>query len=116
VDEGVETLLVAEQTRPTAIFNVGVRLGREVREVRGAAAEELATAIDRVYSRKDVGEQRTDTPSVVVDGSLDVGHDLDAAVRDAERDVLNTQGKAPTVRLVDLVIFEALVRGASDVH
>ena len=27
-----------------------------------------------------------------------------------------THGKAPAVRLVDLVLFEALSRGASDVH
>jgi general secretion pathway protein E len=38
------------------------------------------------------------------------------AVREAERDLLNTHGKAPAVRLVDLMLFEALLRGASDVH
>src|SRR5215475_10764564 len=47
-DGGVERLIVAEQTRPAPIFNVGVRLGRPVQSAVGPA-EEIAAAIDQVY-------------------------------------------------------------------
>jgi general secretion pathway protein E len=125
--DGTEQLLIAPTTRPSAVFNVGVRLGRPT-HATPAVAEEIATAIDRVYAGKEeTQERRADVGSVVVEGSSDLEADLEAAVRDAaiggagaggggDGDVLVTHGKAPTVRLVDLVIFEALVRGASDVH
>jgi general secretion pathway protein E len=126
-EEGIEVLLFGEgRTKPTAVFNVGVRLGRATRTVP-APAEEIATAIDRAYAKRGRDEGaggRTDTPLVIVQGSADLAADLESAAREAaahggmggESDLLNTQGKAPTVRLVDLVLFEALVRGASDVH
>lgn len=115
---GEERLVAAEHAKATAVFNVGVRLKRPVR-VRHAAPEEIASAIDRAYADAAgaaASAAESDVPSVVVVGSGNVESDLDAAVREAERDLLNTQGKAPAVRLVDLVLFEALLRGASDVH
>jgi general secretion pathway protein E len=117
--EGVERLLVAESTRGMADFNVGVRLRRET-EARIAPAEELAAAIDRAFTSPAAegdGPPRDDTaPRITVQGSDDLESDLDVAVREAERDLLNTTGKAPSVRLVDLILFEALLRDASDVH
>ncbi|MCW5775665.1 MAG: type II/IV secretion system protein [Phycisphaeraceae bacterium] len=116
VEDGAETLLVAEGARPTATLNVGVRLGRPVR-TRAVPAEALAAAIDRVYAQAHDGE-RVDAPEqhLVLDAPDDPGGELDAALRAAESDLLSTQGKAPAVRLVDLVLFEALLRDASDVH
>jgi general secretion pathway protein E len=116
VEEGVEILLVCDRTKPTAPFNIGVLLERPVR-TQGATAEAIAAAIDRAYSdATGHAEPDTDSPAVTVQGSNDVAGDLDAAVREAERDLLSTAGKAPAVRLVDLILFEALLRGASDVH
>lgn len=115
---GVERLVAAERANDSAIFNIGVRLRRPVR-LRHAAPETIAAAIDRAYAGAAGAAgiaADSDVPSVVVEGSGNVETDLDAAVREAERDLLNTQGKAPAVRLVDLVLFEALLRGASDVH
>ncbi|MBX3322445.1 MAG: Flp pilus assembly complex ATPase component TadA [Phycisphaeraceae bacterium] len=112
--EGVELLLASAQTRPAAIFNIGVRLGCAV-DVRTCPAEDLAIAIDRAYAAER-SEEREAEEAIVIEGGEDVAGDLDLAVRDAERDLLSTHGKAPAVRLVDLVLFEALVRGASDVH
>src|SRR6185436_3026714 len=51
-----------------------------------------------------------------IEGAADLESELAATVRDAERDLLNLDGKAPSVRLVDLILFEALQRDASDVH
>lgn len=117
-EDGREVLVVAASTRAEAVFNVGVRLGRPVR-TRVEEPEAVAAAIDRAYleARESAGSSgASEVPSVVVEGSGDVERDLEDAVREAERDLLSTQGKAPAVRLVDLVLFEALLRGASDVH
>jgi general secretion pathway protein E len=79
-----------------------------------------AAAIDHAYASAAGGTAGSaadsDVPSVIVEGSGAVEMDLDAAVREAERDLLATAGKAPAVRLVDLILFEALLRSASDVH
>src|SRR5262249_53829963 len=114
--DGAELLLVSDQSRPTAVYNVGVALKRSVTtQVR--PAEEIAAAIDAAYmNRSNEQGPRGDTPVVMLEGSTDVEADLGAAVRDAERDLLSTHGKAPAVRLVDLILFEALLRDASDVH
>ncbi len=117
-DAGVERLMVAERTRPHAIFNVGVAMGRPVR-AEVAPAEAVAAAIDAAYARSEGGGDQADDPAqprVVVRGSSDVESDLAEALRETERDLLSTRGKAPAVRLVDLILFEALLRAASDVH
>jgi general secretion pathway protein E len=116
--EGVEHLIASELAKPGAVFNVGVVLRRPIR-VRHAAPEAIAAAIDRAYASAAgcaTPASDSEAPSVVVEGSGDVDADLDTAVREAERDLLATSGKAPAVRLVDLILFEALLRSASDVH
>ncbi len=116
--EGAERLVTTEHAKPGAVFNVGVLLRRQIR-VRYAAPETIAAAIDRAYASaagSTSAAAESDAPSVIVEGSETVETDLDAAVREAERDLLSTQGKAPAVRLVDLILFEALLRNASDVH
>ncbi|CAG0985523.1 putative type II secretion system protein HxcR [Phycisphaerales bacterium] len=121
-----EHLLVTDRTDPIAVFNVGTQLRRRV-VTQFAPPEEIAAAIDREYAHNAVerdakiqSDSADLTPKVTVEGSADVEGDLASAVRDAqqtaESDLLSVQGKAPVVRLVDLLIFEALLRGASDVH
>jgi general secretion pathway protein E len=124
--DGIEHLAVAAATSPAVIFNVGVRLGRSISE-QTASAEQLAAAIDRIYLKasddqrsSEHGQSADLIPKVTVGGSDNVEGDLALALRDAQQnadsDLLNVHGKAPTIRLVDLLIFEALLRGASDVH
>lgn len=115
--EGIERLRVADQTRPWAVHNVGTALGRPV-STRAESAELLAASIDAAYAERPCGDEAsgTELSRVVVEGSADVHGDLEFALRETERDLLNTQGKAPAVRLVDLILFEALLREASDVH
>ncbi|MBX3322242.1 MAG: type II/IV secretion system protein [Phycisphaeraceae bacterium] len=112
--DDVELLLFAGSTRQAVLHNVGVRLGCKVC-TRECGVEDLAIAIDRAYASERDEEQAAER-AIILEASDDVTSDLDAAVREAERDLLSTHGKAPAVRLVDLVLFEALVRGASDVH
>lgn len=114
--EGVERLVAVETIGPTVVFNIGVRLERRT-EVRYADPAEVASAVDRAYAGAQLRlENAGEHSSVVVEGSETVDADLQAAVRDTERDLLQTHGKARAVRLVDLVLFEAVLRGASDVH
>jgi len=132
-DHPAEFLAVSARTPPTAIFNVGVRLGRSAR-TRVLADEDLAIAIDAAYARAQeeaseavsveadaqlvagVRGGESSTQPLVLDGASDLDGEVERALREVESDVLSTEGKAHTVRLVDLILFEALVRGASDVH
>lgn len=120
-DAGTELLVVADERMRPALYNVGVRLERSTRTLR-MDPEALASAIDRAYERArmehDQNASTVDVPShvVAVDGVDDVASALDRALRDLDQDLLSTQGKAPVVRLVDLVLFEALQKRASDVH
>ncbi len=119
-----EALLVAESTKPLAIHNVGFALKRSVITTL-ASPESIAVEIDRAYAQAKANAQGqnnrnsndpNEVPSVIVEGTRDVEGELASAVREAELDVLSTHGKAPSVRLVDLLLFEAILRGASDLH
>ena len=114
-----EHLLVSPGTRPSAVLNVGTRLGRPV-TTRLGDPETIAGAIDAAYRRaweSAANSTRSREDAIIeVDGAADVEGELAMAVRDAEQDLLNTSNKAPSVRLVDLILFEALQRSASDVH
>jgi len=116
---GVERLAVGPHAPPCAVLNVGVRLGRAIRSVP-RDPELLAAAIDRAYaagdrSPSDAGPKRDD-PAVELSIADAERADVHAALASAEADLLHTSGKAPMVRLVDLLLFEALQRAASDIH
>jgi general secretion pathway protein E len=117
--DGAEVIRTAKRTKPLVVFNVGVRLGRPLRSLV-EPDEALAAAIDQAYQHAATSEALNqglgDGPVTVVEGSIALEEDLARAVRDTETDLLSTQGKAPAVRLVDLVLFDALRMEASDVH
>ncbi len=110
-----ERLLIGERTAEAAVFNVGVRLGVPTITTM-LDEEELAQRIDTAYGSIER------KPSVAAPaGELEtVGEAIEADVEQllhlADRDLLSTEGKGPVVKLVDAVLFEALARGASDVH
>jgi general secretion pathway protein E len=120
-----ESLLVASTTPPWIVHNVAAILGREV-QARIEPAESIAAAIDGAYAARerasalraseDAGPTHDDVPRVRIEGSGDVEADLRDAMAQTESDLLSTSGKAPAVRLVDLILFEALLKNASDVH
>lgn len=116
---GCERLLVAQSTRAAAVHNVGVRLGKPVR-TSIADGERIAALIDDAFSKRTV-ERPQATSQIepvreIVDVAEDLEGDLALAVRDAEQDLLRVDGKSPSIRLVDLILFEAVQRSASDVH
>ncbi len=106
--EGVERLLVSERSNPAAVFNVGVRLGTPTAtEIR--PDEELARRIDEAYGA--TRQEPSDPPA-----AAEVETDVERLLTLADRDLLSTEGKGPVVKLVDALLFEALARGASDIH
>lgn len=131
---------VGSTTSPVAVFNVGVAMRRaceamRVDDVALAEAIDLtyaSAAHDRDQGRGHAGDDdlsrassdpstplttllESDAAGLTSDAiDLELARSLDASRRDA--DLLDTSGKAAVVRLVDLVLFEAIRRGASDVH
>ncbi len=107
----LERLAVATATSLSAIFNVGVRLDRQVKaEVHDA--ETIVRAIDAAYARRP---SHVVTPTSV-DESGDAPPSLDDLLHEADQDLLRTQGKSRVVQLVDALLFDAVGRNASDIH
>ena len=110
-------LLVSGGTSLAAIHNVGTFLDILVRTTIGDA-EQIARLIDEAYSkhRKSAGWNEhtagVESASEESNGSTSVARWLEQA----DRDLLSTQGKGPVIQLVDALLFEALGKGASDVH
>jgi len=119
IHQGAERLWIAPTTSPAAVHNVGVRLAAPV-EPTPADPDAIAAEIDRHYglaipaASLAVGPDSATHPDPHLDAHPDAH--LDALIARADTDLLSTSGKAPVVRLVDALLFEALGRGASDVH
>jgi len=97
-------LLITETTPRAAVHNACVRLGAAAVEEEVRDATEVVERIDALYGRAQAPE-------------VEAGDEALAELLDhADLDLLSVAGKAPLVRLVDGLIFEAVQRGASDVH
>ncbi len=111
----IERFAIADGTDPAALFNVGVRLS-VAPQVMVAESEAIARAVDEAYGAASNAAQAN-----VGDGTLAAvlasqPSEIERLVGEADRDLLSTQGKGPIVKLVDALLFEALGKGASDVH
>jgi len=106
---GVEHLLVSDRSNPAAVFNAGVRLRASI-STTVIESETLARRIDEAYSACP------HSPVQPPEAGAEIEADVEQLLRLADRDLLSTEGKGPVVKLVDALLFEALARGASDVH
>jgi len=104
--------------RPAGWWNLGSHLGSDLERVE-LSAEAVLALIDRTYSRVqgDVDAavvRATSRVNAIAVGASD--EDLDRVLREADRDLLATDGKAPVVQVVDQLLLSAVRRGASDLH
>lgn len=104
--EGSWELLVSARTPQWIPHNIGVEL-REHAEQREIPADELAVMIDSAYETYEAESRRA---------TAEAQQDTTVAAEDADRDLLALADKGDTAQFVDMVLFQALARGASDVH
>ncbi len=69
----------------------------------------LEVAINAAYSGRDTG-------AAEVLGAMDSSRLLNDAVAAKNEDLLDTSGRAPIIRLVNQLLFDAVLVGASDIH
>ena len=112
VGPGQARLLAATSTPEVILWNVAARLGCAI-SVRRADGEEVARKVDDLYERS---RREAPTAGATATGSAQQAASLDRLLAEADRDLLNVQGKGKVVLLVDALLFEALGRDASDVH
>jgi len=112
--DGVERLAIAERTDPAAVFNIGVRLGAQI-QTAIRDDQSIAERIDAAYASVPSSHGPVAVDPATPDDATDDA-DIERLLHLADRDLLSTEGKGPVVRLVDAFMFEALGRGASDIH
>ncbi len=121
----IARLIHAQATDPLILHNIQVHLAQSL-PIESADAELIARLIDESYSSQD---SRADLPkradrdgvpiielSAADTPSSDLEQELSRLTSSGEQDLLALQGKGPVVRLVDGLFFEAIGRGASDIH
>jgi general secretion pathway protein E len=110
-DSGDESLLVAVST-PAAMARLDVVsrfLGCRVQPIV-AHSENILAAINRAY------EQRTGQAQAVID-TLDSGNLLaEIEALNSREDLLDVADRAPVIKLVNMLLFDAVKGDASDVH
>lgn len=106
-DGDTERVLAAPSTPRHILHNVSVRLHMKI-DAETEDPEIIAQLIDGAY------EATAPTTEATAHGLG--GSDLASVRDDADRDLLSMATKGETSRFVDALLFEALARGASDVH
>ncbi|MGP1345530.1 MAG: GspE/PulE family protein [Phycisphaerales bacterium] len=107
---------------PLALHNLRARLGLHIHacvldsqaaaDAFDAVAEQLADAASSEVNTAAASDGDDESP----DEDLFDPARLASALERSERDLLATSGRAPVVRLVNAILFDALRREASDVH
>jgi len=112
VRSGAEVLRVATSTPPWIPGNVALALASPVTTVLDEP-EAIARAIDLHYphASSDAAEHASD-----LTGDAEAQAEAAKLLTEADRDLLRIEGKGPVIRLVDMILFDALSRRASDVH
>lgn len=129
-ESGAERLVFGAEPDPCVAHNLAVRLGcacslwRADPENLAAIIDQWAAATETRARHRDASPEPADPAATT--GSVGQGEvagfaaitdrDLQEAIESDDRDLLRSSGRAPIVRLVNGVLFEALQRRASDVH
>jgi len=107
-DDGVMRVATASLDDLSVVDNLAVHLGQPVVPVL-VPAEVIAAAINEAYSRQDTRVE------AVIEG-IDAASDEELATVLSGGDLLDNDTAAPVIRLVNLILFEAVRQRASDVH
>ena len=108
-DESPIRLAISDEKAWPQLDVVSRRLRHPVRPLL-AAPEQIRLAINAAYSVRD-GEAEQVLESI---GAESIGDQL--ALLASREDLLDADGRAPVIRLVNQLIFDAVVAGASDIH
>jgi type II secretory ATPase GspE/PulE/Tfp pilus assembly ATPase PilB-like protein len=107
-----------------SLGNLALQLGKPVRGEL-ADPESIAREIDGGYARRqsdlDRNEINQESVPLIALGdeplsAADLEAELSRTAATADSDLLNTEQKGPIPRLVDVLLFESIGRGASDIH
>ena len=105
---------MCERTPKAALWNLGAALGLTL-VPKDASAEWIAAELDRLASEDQAARgPGLDLPTS--ERTDDSAEALLSALSSGRQDLLSTLGKAPLVRFLDALLFEALRLGASDIH
>ena len=107
-----ETSIKVATCNPLDVFpldDVAAQLNLEVEPVL-APRQEITNLINRAYRTKD------DVVDSVIDDLDAKNYDELAAMVSESEDLLNVANRAPIIRLVNMILFQALKMRASDVH
>src|SRR5258705_9546316 len=111
----VLTLAMADPTNVFALDDVGFMTGLQIQPVVASEAA-IRKAFERLY---ETGASVNDMISELeeADTDVEVGEDGDAAFSKADVfDLKESADEAPVVRLINMILTDAIRRGASDIH
>jgi general secretion pathway protein E len=108
--DGIMPVVTHFPTDPGVIDHVGAIL-RTATVVELAPAAVIERAIHQAYAA-----QESDVDSILEDAAMGTSAPADNIVFGDEGDLLDSATRAPVVKLVNTVLFEAVKRLASDVH
>ena len=108
-DNGSMQVALADPAQWPRLQTLVKVLGREVQPIL-APRQEIMRTINDAYQQQDGRAQRV----IEELDSSEIMHDLEMAT--GNEDLLDVASRAPVIKLVNLVLFEAVKRRASDVH
>lgn len=107
--ENQMVIAVADPLDVTSLDDIQMMVGKSVQPVI-AVEEEILDHLDRVYGQMDqvsgvIDEMTEDDVEMVSDQGSDLGEDVEEMV-----------DETPVIKLVNMILLEAIQNGASDVH
>ncbi len=108
------TIAMTDPSNVFAIDDIKFMTGYEVKPVT-ASETAIKEAITKYYEQSDALQTVVDSMSGIDEG-LDLIHHDDEDENIDESELKNAGEEAPVVKLVNLILGEAILRGASDIH
>jgi type IV pilus assembly protein PilB len=110
-NNGVLTVAMVDPTNLRSLDHIKFKTGKDVEPVIGTEAEILA-AIDRAY----VGGKDTLSDLIGKDEDRDLVLDGDAEKEKEEEELVGDEETRQIIKIVNLIVSEAIRLGASDIH